>query len=838
MKITNISLGFKKNETVHCCLSGAEYPSFKSIKIKDNTNTKVIVHCTEAEKKTVSESTIREFVGDSKIVYDIKKSTNIRSSKIIEVKSIKDKFLEYLKVNDIECSDGLLEKLKMIEDELEIDSAIRSRSFTLLKMSLRGAIGIHEGTGKDEIEFDFTKFSDGLIALVGKNGGGKSTSIENCHPYPKLISRTSKLQDHFYLKDSFRKLLYVDDEGVYYSIEILIDGKTKNGKVKYLVSTGSDINSLNPVPECDGNSDTYEKWVNDTFGPLELFLRTCFFAKEATKGIPDISEATKGQKKDLFISLIGIDNLTQVNVAAKKMLSGLKTKAESLKNRFEDIDYDSIEKNYNEEISKNRSLLENLTEQKKVMRAIIREAEAKKVEYEATIPDTTTLQHMKDMWSKQMSQKVIIDNYELNKDDYEEVKGVFSEVEELKSKTFELEGQYMSQDLKHSKLKAQMDELKVSAKNMASNISAFKSSHLLSLTKSMCPTCGQPIESHKEEELKAEIKANKAELVKLEKELEKTKGKAEHLKPAIELGEEELKKAKEALNEMKRSLAEKTAQTRGFDIKAINQKEAEYTFVKSQFDEEKFNKLKDDIKKLEEAIEERTSSARTAINGLNTIIVENEDKLTHIEFDINSIVSSISSYETKLDMLNTDRDTQSKIRAEYEEVVTELSQYELIADAFDKNGIQALELEAMAPEIAGITNSILESAYGDRFRISFETLREGSNHNLIEDFSILVEDTSTGTVRPLEWLSSGEAVWIKEALYNAFTIERERTTGFTFRTRFLDESDGSLDSSARMKYLSMIESAHEEGNVNHTVIITHSQELKDLIPQQMDITAI
>lgn len=834
MNIKDISLGFNRNETIHVGLTKGSYPFYKSVKLKPNTNTKVIIHCTEADKKLVPESIIREFVGNSKIVYEVEKKTNVRSKKITEVKDNKDKFIEYLNVNNIECEEGLLDKLREIEDNLEINSASRSRSFTLLKMSLRGAIGIHEGTGKEEFELDFTKYADGLIALTGSIGSGKSTTIENCHPYPRLMTRNGKLQDHFYLKDSYRKLLYVDDDGTYYSIEMLIDGRA-NGKVKYLVYTGKDLDNLEAVPECDGNSDSYEKWVNETFGPVELFLRTCFFAKETTKGIPDIAETTKGQKKELFTSLIGIDGLDKIYNAAKLKCSELSNKVDKIEAKFDDIDFDSIENNYNETLSKNRALLNNMKEQKSVLKAIIKEADAKKTELEALVPSTDTLDRMKDMFSAQKKQKAIIDRYEANIELYEKIKSEFHVMKSLKETVTELKGEFISKDLKLSKVKSKESELKSVIKNSESNINAFKKSHLLELKKSVCPTCGMPLEEHKEEELKAEMKANKSELKKLEKELEKARKSLEELSPELESAQKGYDDAKtaydDAENEYKSSIP-----SSDIDLKDIEREEAEYTFVKSQFDLDKFNKLKDDINKLEDAINDRSSKAESEILKLEGILVESESKLTHVEFEIDRLISDISSYETKLDILNTDKEVQKKLREEHEVLVRESEQYDVIAKAFHKNGIQALELEAMAPEIAGITNSILASAYGDRFKISFETLRTGSSGQLIEDFSIMVEDTSTGTVRPLEWLSSGETVWIKEALYNAFTIERQRTTGFTFRTRFLDESDGSLDSSARMKYLNMIESAHKEGEVNHTVIITHSQELKDLIAQQINFS--
>ena len=53
--------------------------------------------------------------------------------------------------------------------------------------------------------------------------------------------------------------------------------------------------------------------------------------------------------------------------------------------------------------------------------------------------------------------------------------------------------------------------------------------------------------------------------------------------------------------------------------------------------------------------------------------------------------------------------------------------------------------------------------------------------------------------------------------------------------RFADESDGALDSEARLKYVSMLNSTHASGNARLTVLVTHSQEIKDVVPQTIQL---
>jgi DNA repair exonuclease SbcCD ATPase subunit len=147
-------------------------------------------------------------------------------------------------------------------------------------------------------------------------------------------------------------------------------------------------------------------------------------------------------------------------------------------------------------------------------------------------------------------------------------------------------------------------------------------------------------------------------------------------------------------------------------------------------------------------------------------------------------------------------------------------------------------LDALAPGISDTANKILESAYGDRYRISIETTRiggAGKKTKQIEDFVIKVIDNEYGEQANLEDKSGGEAVWIKRAIYDAFSVIRKRNTDFVFLTCFQDEADGQLDSKAKTSYCRMLEAAHAESKLRHTIIITHSNEVKAMIEQKIDM---
>ena len=63
----------------------------------------------------------------------------------------------------------------------------------LLSLTLKGFRGIRDGLGLDALTLDFEALCDGaeLVAIAGANGRGKTTVLDNMHPYLTRPSRAS-----------------------------------------------------------------------------------------------------------------------------------------------------------------------------------------------------------------------------------------------------------------------------------------------------------------------------------------------------------------------------------------------------------------------------------------------------------------------------------------------------------------------------------------------------------------------------------------------------------------------------------------------------------------------
>src|SRR5207244_12296878 len=60
-----------------------------------------------------------------------------------------------------------------------------------ISLTLKGFRGIRDGLGRDVIELDFEQLAGDakLVAMVGSNGRGKTTIMDNMTPFPIMPSR-------------------------------------------------------------------------------------------------------------------------------------------------------------------------------------------------------------------------------------------------------------------------------------------------------------------------------------------------------------------------------------------------------------------------------------------------------------------------------------------------------------------------------------------------------------------------------------------------------------------------------------------------------------------------
>lgn len=171
------------------------------------------------------------------------------------------------------------------------------------KLRMRGFIGIQRGLGLDEITIDFSGIS-GLIAFEGMNGTGKSTILENLHPYNQLASRDGALYHHVCRRDSEKELSFTY-AGNHYRTLLKID--CDSGKSEGFIWKDGQS-------EVNGKISAYADYIRNLLGSPTLFFSSVFCAQNSKK----ISDMTTGQLKCLFAEFLRLDRLTGYEETAKQ----------------------------------------------------------------------------------------------------------------------------------------------------------------------------------------------------------------------------------------------------------------------------------------------------------------------------------------------------------------------------------------------------------------------------------------------------------------------------------------------------------------------------------------
>lgn len=862
-KINRISFGFPLNSTISITIDKLD-----ELKTKDFSGKNIHLKITldklldkkfkrEELQQTLLNETHAEHI---KIDFIYENESSERSKEIVEKLTVIDKFKAYCDLNNIPYDDQIIEKITNIQNAMLEQNFIPHESFTLEYASVRGAIGIIDKAGCEEISIDFANdFKPGVVGIVGQMGSGKTTFLENLSPYPCMLTRSGSLKDHFCLKDSHRILVYKTDSGKKYRISMFIDGRAKNVNNRYLVEVKYGDKSWESIKSIDGSTETYSVWVDATFGPKSLFLRTAFYTTAIIKGIPDLSQATKGDKLELFSILAGLDYLSLFSKKAKEEKDAVNKEICTVKNQLEGFDDLDKKKTESEEIIK--SYTKSISEYNE----LIKKDTAELIEYnekqKAFIAATTSY----DIYRTECAEKEEelkenerllnisnsnIESFSRRMNDVDLCKEQLAWYEEHveKRKEFKKQDNDIRDKINSIQATLELKQNEVNEKkdyfNSVEKEILLKTNIIENFKKSipdddgLCPYCGKPLDEHKQKELKKETEKINEDIRVLEDELIDLESKKTQCD--LWLRDHSLQSFMSELSNLNSQLAEVDSNINEIDVYMetldINDIKSTINDTERLLNDEKENNSKlstkvdtltgriDELKKLMADIPEDFSDK---ISRLERGVLDSKQSVAEMTAEINIARKKLDSIENSKKLIE---DIKNKISS----LEKDVKDYEIIQASFGNTGIPIIELSTASPEIADIANNILREIFEDRFIINFDTQRDTKDNRKIDDFVITVFDSRSGRTKRLDWISGGEGLLIKQALYYAFSVIRARRTGLNFKTRFLDESDGAFDGETRVEYLKMIKSAHDQCNAVQTLLITHSQEIKEVLDQRVD----
>ncbi len=152
--------------------------------------------------------------------------------------------------------------------------------------------------------------------------------------------------------------------------------------------------------------------------------------------------------------------------------------------------------------------------------------------------------------------------------------------------------------------------------------------------------------------------------------------------------------------------------------------------------------------------------------------------------------------------------------------------YQAIALATGKDGIQALLIEEAIPEIEQEANRLLAKLTNNTAQIFIESLRDLKSGGTKETLDIKISD-NVG-IRPYELFSGGEAFRIDFALRIAISKLLARRAGTSLQTLIIDEGFGSQDEDGLGTIMDALYKIQED--FSKVIIVSHLPAMKDQFP--------
>lgn len=156
----------------------------------------------------------------------------------------------------------------------------------------------------------------------------------------------------------------------------------------------------------------------------------------------------------------------------------------------------------------------------------------------------------------------------------------------------------------------------------------------------------------------------------------------------------------------------------------------------------------------------------------------------------------------------------------------EIDDYQEIANALGKNGIQALLIEDAIPEIETAANELLSKLTDNQATILIESLRDLKSGGTKETLDIKISDAIG--IRPYEMFSGGEAFRIDFSLRIAISKLLARRAGTSLQTLIIDEGFGSQDEEGLAYIMDALYKIQDD--FKKIIIVSHLPRLKDQFP--------
>lgn len=209
-----------------------------------------------------------------------------------------------------------------------------------------------------------------------------------------------------------------------------------------------------------------------------------------------------------------------------------------------------------------------------------------------------------------------------------------------------------------------------------------------------------------------------------------------------------------------------------------------------------------------------------------------EEKRT-LDNAVNGMLAKRDEYSRELGSLSERKkrcdeavESLKLVDAQVDALLYEKKEYDLLVEAYGKNGVQALLIESVLPEIEQEANLLLARLTDNQMQIFIESLRDLKGGGVRETLDIQISD-SVG-IRPYEMFSGGEAFRIDFALRIAVSRLLARRAGTHLQTLLIDEGFGSQDEEGLSRLTHALFAVQKD--FEKIIVVSHLERLKENFP--------
>jgi exonuclease SbcC len=632
------------------------------------------------------------------------------------------------------------------------------------------------------MEMDFSD-AGGLVAITGPNGAGKTTLLDNLHPYRIMPYRASSYSarsfsfySECYGRDASKEFVF-ELNGHRYKSLLLIDAERKKQEA-YLYEELAD-HSL--IPLCDGKVDTYDRLIEELLGSPQMFFTSVFRCQDA----PKLSDYSKGEIKDIFTELLGIELLRERGMRAKELKDLLLKQMETFRLTKESLHADvdrahQAEKEAKQLQNERKALAERIQETEKLINS--KQVELQTIKAEIAVQET--LQKEKQLLkgeSKGLQEK--LDKARKSARMAEEVRNSSKQEKQIGSELQRLRKEYSEIEHVISNIQKVFCNLKEAEKTIAEKQRALSELRLkreheyASLKKKFEEAqnrtrllkevpCGSDL--HEKCPLLKDAVQVKESLIRLVPPFHKLKEQSpEEAKLINEI--EELKKEVNSMSSVQNHVdaSNKKRDNLRLAIEDCERKIERARKLSIQLPEvemavKSIPELEENLRKIEQKLSflkidvELKKRETTLLNVLNQLqnerkaVAKSESEITQALGAAEALIKRGFEAEKNLKKLD------QKINA----ITSDISDWSLLERAFSNDGIIALEIDDAGPTISAIANDLLQSCFGPRFSVRIDTqVARANGKGLKETFDIIIFDSERNESKSLRSMSGGEKVW-------------------------------------------------------------------------------